>query len=489
MDLKELEKFLKRLSSLKALVIGDLILDEYFWGSTDRISPEAPVPVVDIHKENLRLGGAGNVVNNLLSLGCQVQVASVIGKDENARLLFERLKYRKLSEAGIVQQEGRITSRKTRVISNNQQILRIDQESKDPVSPESEERLLSFVEKEIAAYDVVLVSDYQKGVLTDSILEKIIGFGKRYSIPVIIDPKGRDFSKYRGATLITPNRKELKVASGSALQNEDEIEAVGQDMRAKLELEYLALTRSEEGISLFYQDGRHIRLPAEAREVFDVTGAGDTVLAMLGIGLAGGLTLENAARLANIAAGIVVGTIGASTVTANDILAAAGKQNYESDQKVKSLTALVDHLDVLRGRGKKIVFTNGCFDLLHVGHVKYLQKARKLGDHLVLGLNSDNSIRRLKGDNRPLICEDERAHILAALDCIDNVVIFDEDTPIELIKSIQPDILAKGEDYAIEDVVGRDIVENYGGRVELVRFEEGKSTTNIIKKILDQYGN
>ncbi len=488
MNLNELESFLQKVPSLRALVVGDLILDEYFWGSTERISPEAPVPVVDIHRDNLRLGGAGNVVNNLLSLGCHVQVASVVGRDENARLLFERLRYRKLSEEGIIQQEGRVTSRKTRVISNSQQILRIDQESKDPISVESEQRLLDFVAGALGNFDVLLISDYRKGVLTEAVLEQIISLGRARSLPVVVDPKGDDFSKYRGATLITPNRKELKVATGSPLKSEEEIEQVGRRVRAELELDCLALTRSEEGISLFYPDGRHLRLPAEAREVFDVTGAGDTVLAMLGIGLAGGLSLENAARLANIAAGIVVGSIGASTVTPADLLAAAGRQRHDSDQKIRPLSALVDHLDALRGRGKKIVFTNGCFDLLHVGHVKYLQKARKLGDLLVLGLNSDDSIRRLKGENRPLICEDERAHILAALDCIDHVVIFDEDTPLELIRAIQPDILAKGEDYAIDQVVGREIVESYGGRVELVTFEEGKSTTNIIKKILEQYG-
>ncbi|PLX71566.1 MAG: bifunctional heptose 7-phosphate kinase/heptose 1-phosphate adenyltransferase, partial [Desulfuromonas sp.] len=462
-----LDDFLQKLPSIRTLVVGDLILDEYVWGSTERISPEAPVPIVDIHRENLRLGGAGNVITNLLALGCKVKVASVIGDDENASLLQQRLDYRELSAEGVISQPGRVTSRKTRVISNNQQILRIDQESREAINADSEMRLISFIEEVSAHSDVILISDYQKGVLTDSVLRKTIELGKQAGIPVVVDPKGNDFRKYRGATLLTPNKKELRVATGETLQTEEEIVQVGFRVRAELELESLVLTRSEEGISLFSGDGKPVRLEAQAREVFDVTGAGDTVLSMIGVGLAGGLSLENAARLANVAAGIVVGNIGASTVSPLDLLSAFGKHSGP-DQKVMGVTALADHLDVLRGQGKRIVFTNGCFDLLHVGHVKYLQKARQLGDVLVLGLNSDDSIRRLKGENRPLICEDERAHILAALGCIDHVVIFDDDTPIELIKSIKPDVLAKGEDYVIEDVVGRDVVESYGGRVELV---------------------
>lgn len=485
----EVESFLEKLTTLDVLVVGDLMLDEYLWGSADRISPEAPVQVVDLKKRDLRLGGAGNVVNNLRDLGCKVRVASVIGDDENADLLRKRLDFRKLDDRGILTEAGRRTSRKTRILASNQQIVRIDSESREPITDSSAEALVGFIAVNIKDVDLILLSDYRKGVLTDDVLAKLFELGRTEGIPVVVDPKGDDFSRYRGATLLTPNRKELKIATGNALETEDDIQSVGQALIESLELQCLALTRSEEGISIFSRHGEPVHMPAEAREVYDVTGAGDTVLALLGAGLAAGLQVADAAWLANIAAGIVVGKVGASTVSPAEILAVVGQQHADSDLKIKSLPALLRELEAKRAQGKKIVFTNGCFDLLHVGHVKYLQKARRLGDLLVLGLNSDSSIRRLKGENRPLISEDERAHILAALDCIDHLVIFDEDTPLELISAIKPDILAKGEDYAIDEVVGRDIVESYGGRVELVTFEEGKSTTNIIKKILDQYGN
>ncbi|PLX74818.1 MAG: bifunctional heptose 7-phosphate kinase/heptose 1-phosphate adenyltransferase [Desulfuromonas sp.] len=489
MDLNLLNSFIEKLPKLRTLVVGDLMLDEYLWGSVERISPEAPVQVVDLKRSDLRLGGAGNVVNNLRALGCQVQVASVIGADENADLLRNRLAFRELNDQGVLTENNRLTSRKTRILANNQQIVRVDSESRESISNASAKRLIDFIKKMSKEVDLILISDYQKGVLTDDVLVETIQLGRKNGIPVIVDPKGEDFSKYRGATLLTPNRKELKIASGSGLDTEDEVRRIGQSLVGELQLEYLALTRSEEGISVFSKDAAVVHLPAEAREVYDVTGAGDTVMAILGVGLALGLSIADSAWMANIAAGIVVGKVGASTVTPDEILAVAGKHHADSDSKIKNLPLLLDALDRERKAGRKIVFTNGCFDLLHVGHVKYLQKARKLGDCLVLGLNSDDSIRRLKGPNRPLICEKERAHILAALDCIDHVVLFDEDTPYDLISTIKPDVLAKGEDYVIEDVVGRDVVESYGGRVELVRFEEGKSTTNIIKKILDQYGN
>jgi D-beta-D-heptose 7-phosphate kinase/D-beta-D-heptose 1-phosphate adenosyltransferase len=269
--------------------------------------------------------------------------------------------------------------------------------------------------------------------------------------------------------------------------DEASLNMAGRKLRETLGLDALVLTRSEEGMSLFFRDGQGMHLPTEAREVYDVSGAGDTVLAVLGVGLGGGLTLEEAARLSNVAAGIVVGKVGTSTVTPEEILEVVGRQHQDTDLKIKQCDALKVLLDAKRERGKAIVFTNGCFDLLHVGHVKYLQKARQLGDLLVLGLNSDASIRRLKGPKRPLIGQEERAHILAALDCIDYVVIFDEDTPLELIAALRPHILVKGGDYTPEGVVGKEIVESYGGRVELIQFVDGRSTTNIIDKILQEY--
>jgi len=483
----EIESFLSRLDSLTALVVGDLMLDEYVWGKTERISPEAPVQVVDVAREDLRLGGAGNVINNLVTLGCQVRVASVLGNDTDGRRLHGMLQEKGVVADGVFFGGERTTGRKTRILASNQQMLRIDRESRNPIHPEQEAQLLGYVSRVAAECQVILVSDYLKGVLTDSLLQGLIALGRERGIPVVVDPKGDDYGKYRGATLLTPNRKEAQTASGVAIVDEVSLCRAGGRLRETLDLEALVLTRSEEGMSLFFRDGHEAHLPTEAREVYDVSGAGDTVLSLLGVGLAGGLELKDAAHLSNIAAGIVVGKVGTSTVSREEILEVVGRQHQDTDLKIKERNALKQILEQKREAGRKIVFTNGCFDLLHVGHVKYLQKARKLGDLLVLGLNSDDSIRRLKGPKRPLIDQDERAHILAALDCIDYVVTFDEDTPLELISLLRPHILVKGGDYTPEGVVGKEIVESYGGRVELIQFVDGRSTTNLISRILQAY--
>jgi len=488
MNRMDIEEFLARLKNIRALVVGDLMLDEYLWGKAERISPEAPVQVVDVGREDLRLGGAGNVVNNLITLGCGVQVVSVLGNDGNGLLLRRLLEEKGVRVDGILAEEGRVTGRKTRVLASNQQMLRIDRESREPIAPEIVEQLANNIAEMADGFGVIFLSDYQKGVLTESLIQKVITIGKSKGIPVLVDPKGDDYHKYRGATLLTPNRKEAQAASKVAITDEASLLKAGRVLRDSLQLEALVLTRSEEGMSIFLDDGREIHLPTVAREVYDVSGAGDTVLSVIGVGLAAGLSLEKSAIVANMAAGVVVGKVGTSTVSPAELLAAAGDQHPDSDLKIKSRETVKGILERERQRGRRIVFTNGCFDLLHVGHVKYLQAARRLGDLLVLGLNSDNSIRRLKGPRRPLIGEEERAHILAALDCIDYVVLFDEDTPMELIAAVRPHILVKGGDYTPEGVVGKDLVESYGGRVELIQFVDGKSTTNIIEQILAKYG-
>jgi D-beta-D-heptose 7-phosphate kinase/D-beta-D-heptose 1-phosphate adenosyltransferase len=488
MDRQLVERFLSRIRQIRALVIGDLMLDEYLWGKTERISPEAPVQVVDISREDLRLGGAGNVINNLMTLGCQVHVAGVLGDDADGRLLRRLLEEKSVGIQGVLMSPDRTTSRKTRILASNQQMLRIDRESQNPISPEMEVRLADHVRRVAEDFQVILLSDYLKVVLTEGLLKEIVAIGREKGVPVVIDPKGSDFRKYRGATLLTPNRKEAQTASHIAIVDEASLLQAGRSLAEALDLEALVLTRSEEGMTLFPRDGEEIHLPTEAREVYDVSGAGDTVLAMMGLGLAGELSLEEAARLANVAAGIVVGKVGTSTVSPGEILEVIGRRHQDTDLKIKDREVLAGILEMEREKGRTVVFTNGCFDLLHVGHVKYLQKARRLGDLLVLGLNSDESIRRLKGPRRPLINQDERAHILAALDCIDYLVVFDEDTPLELIEALRPKILVKGGDYSPEGVVGKDLVESYGGRVELIQFVDGKSTTNIIEKILQHYG-
>lgn len=487
MDRKTIESLFNRVGSIRCLVIGDLMLDEYLWGKAERISPEAPVQVVDVIREELRLGGAGNVVNNLVALGAQVAVCSVIGEDDNGRALLDDFNQRGVAVDAIFRDPARRTSRKTRVVASHQQIVRIDRESRDPLSAGMEERVCSWIASHGASFNVILLSDYLKGVLTPRVIETVIAAARPASIPVLVDPKGTDFARYHGATVLTPNRKEAEASAGVSIRDNESLGQAAALIMERVGLENLLITRSEEGMSLFSRNSEVVHIPTVAREVFDVSGAGDTVIASLAIGVAAGLGMAEAAGLANIAAGIAVGKLGTSTVSPAEIIDAVALTHSDSDSKIKHLDVLTAIISAEKARGKQVVFTNGCFDLLHAGHVKYLQKARRLGDLLVLGLNSDASVRRLKGEQRPLIGEDERAHILAALDCIDYVVVFDEDTPLELITALKPHILAKGGDYTVDGVVGKDVVEAYGGRVELVSFVDGKSTTNLIERILERY--
>ncbi len=483
---QQLEQKLQQISPPRLLVVGDLMIDEYLSGRSERISPEAPVPVVEVSRQELRLGGAGNVMHNLRALGCEVVSVGFVGEDEDGDELRQMLRLSGVETAGLLSLASRQTTRKTRILSNHQQMLRIDREQNGELSASEGLALLEQAESQVTGCQAILLSDYLKGILTPAVVQGLIDLGRRYCIPVVVDPKGRDYSKYRGATLLTPNRKEAELATGIAIVDESSLQQAGRSLLDACQLQSLVLTRSEEGMSIFSAAGE-AHLATDAREVFDVTGAGDTVLALLGYAIAAGLDVNHAACLANIGAGIVVAKVGTSTVSFDELLLELRRRAMNDGGKIVSAQLLAQELAIEKGRGHKVVFTNGCFDLLHVGHVKYLQKARALGDLLVLGLNSDASIRRLKGEKRPLIDEEERAHILAALDCIDYLVVFDEDTPYELIDQLRPDILVKGGDYLPDEVVGKEIVESYGGRVELISFVDGKSTTNIIEKILSQY--
>ncbi len=463
----------------RVLVVGDLMLDHYLWGTSERISPEAPVPVVDVRREIVSLGGAGNVMNNLLAMGAEVMAASVVGDDESGQEVLAMLAAQGIDTAGIFREPGRQTSRKSRVIVTHQQVVRFDRETRASLRAESEAALLTWIQSQPAPA-AILLSDYNKGVLTPAVTAALIRYGREQGIPVLVDPKGSDYSKYRGATLVTPNKKEAAQLTGVRIDSEAALLAAGQKLRRELQLRYAIITLSEEGMAIFDEHAPMTRIRAVARDVYDVTGAGDTVLATLGFALAAGATIHQAAQLANSAAAVVVGKLGSATATLAEIRQyEASLRQARASEVVQTADALAPVCERLRRQGKRIVFTNGCFDLLHRGHVEYLQASRDCGDVLIVGLNSDASVRRLKGPARPVLAEDDRAAILAALRAVDYVVIFHEDTPYELIRRLRPDVLTKGADYAGQEVVGSDLVDE----VRLISFVAGRSTSSTIQRI------
>jgi D-beta-D-heptose 7-phosphate kinase/D-beta-D-heptose 1-phosphate adenosyltransferase len=456
------------------LVIGDFMIDHYLWGKSDRVSPEAPVPVVEVVKEEDRLGGAGNVVNNLISLGANVIVSTVLG-DENERML-KLLNEKNIDTSGIFIDENRKTIIKSRVISSHQQVIRYDKESKEDILKEYEEKIINFIKENIAKIDVILLSDYAKGVLTESLTQNIINLANENSKKLIIDPKN-NFYKYQNAYMIKPNKKELSVATGIEINSKEDLLKAGWALKEELNLEYLLVTLSEDGMALFGEE--FIQIPTLAKEVFDVTGAGDTVLASLGYFLAKNDDLSDAMHFANAAAAVVVGKVGSAVVTIDEILHYEKNIDNSVEHKIVKFDEIEELSESLHKENKKIVFTNGCFDILHLGHVKYLQKARALGDTLIVGVNSNDSVSKLKGPTRPVNDEFDRAYLLASLEVVDYVVIFKEDTPYELIKKVKPDILVKGADYKDKEVVGSDIAKE----VKLIEFVDGKSTTSIIERM------
>lgn len=460
------------------LVIGDLMLDHYLWGSCERISPEAPVQVVDIAKETTVLGGAGNVINNLVTLGANVSVSGVIGDDSNGKELSVMLKSIGVKTDGLIIQTGRKTSKKSRVIAVSQQVLRYDRESKDDIEDVSVQKILNSLEKTLFLYDAIILSDYGKGVLTPSLCQGVIKMAKEIGKMVLVDPKGSDYSKYRGAHLLTPNKKEAALAAKIDINSDEALQEALLKLKNECELDISMITLSEDGIAIY--DDKVKRFPTVAKEVYDVTGAGDTVIASIAYSLSAGKSIDESCKFANLAAGVVVGKIGSATVTLSEIEEyEASLHKSSSDAHIKTFEDIDKIVSRCKMNGKKIVFTNGCFDILHVGHVKYLQIAKSFGDILIVGLNSDESVRRLKGESRPVNVAEDRAYILAALEAVDYVVPFTEDTPYELIKMIAPDVLVKGGDYEGKDVVGTE----FAGELRLVDFVDGKSTTKTIQKI------
>lgn len=466
----------------RVLVVGDLMLDRYLWGAVERISPEAPVPVVRVDHKSCVAGGAGNVASNLSALGCKVALAGVVGTDDDGCQLLELLRSAGVDTAAVLSTADRLTTCKTRILGGQQQMLRLDVEKSGDYSLELLSLLLSGIERSVSECSAIVLSDYGKGLLGDSVCQAIIRRGHELSIPTFVDPKGLHYEKYAGCDVILPNRIELAAVTSTEPGDLELLIRKGEELRSKLGISRLAVTLGELGITLLDRDGIN-RFPALAREVFDVSGAGDTVIATMSAAVASGVDLHDAVRLANMAAGIVIRKLGTVPISQDELLASLASNGETSQgEKICSKEALLKRVAHWRLAGQRIVFTNGCFDLLHVGHLAILEQAKREGDYLVVALNSDRSVRALKGVNRPVITEDARAKLVAALPYVDAVVLFDEETPLNLIRAIRPNVLVKGGDYTEEKVVGASDMKTWGGKVTLIPVIDGISTTAILKK-------
>lgn len=467
---------------LHVLVVGDLMLDRYIVGEVDRISPEAPVPVLRHAHRFERPGGAANVAMNLAGLGCHAVLAGFWGDDAERGELEEHLHKAGVDTVGVVT-TALPTVSKTRIVGRTQQLLRLDIESREGPSALDVDRLVERAEALVEKAHAVVLSDYAKGALTRELCQHVIGAARRAGIPVLADPKTPDLSKYSEATVVSPNLHELAAATGVAMENTDALLAAGEEQRREHGMTYLAVTMSEKGIRVLSAEGM-FHSPARAREVFDVSGAGDTVIATMAASLGAGLQIETAVELANLAAGVVVGKMGTVPIAHHELTALLTPSKQISDaEKILTREQLLARVADWRAAGETIVFTNGCFDLLHVGHVTLMEDCRRFGSKVVLGLNTDASVQRLKGPSRPVVGERDRARVMAALGAVDAVTLFDEDTPIELIRALAPDVLVKGGDYTVETVVGHELVLAAGGRVEIVPTVEGFSTTGIVRKL------
>ena len=480
-DVAALAAAVGRLARTSVTVIGDVMLDRYVYGTVSRISPEAPIPILAVEREVAMPGGAGNVVRNLTALGSAVAFVSVVGDDQAGSDLTGLIGGQPGVEPWLLVEGARATTVKTRYVSHGQQLLRADQEETAPVAPKLAERMLRIAGDALAATSVAVLSDYNKGVLGGDVAGRLIGQAKAAGRRVVVDPKGTDYARYAGADVITPNRRELAEATEMPASTETEVVAAAQALRARHGFGAVLVTRSEDGMTLVDADGAH-HFPAEAADVFDVSGAGDTVVAALAAAMAAGLDLRVAARLANIAAGIVVGKVGTAVARADDLLQALTPQGGAL-RKVVGREVAAEQSERWRRRGWRIGFTNGCFDLLHPGHAHLLEQARSQCDRLIVGVNSDASVRRLKGPTRPVQPEAARAAVLASLSAVDLVVVFDEDTPEKTLELLRPDLLVKGADYALDAVVGGGMVRGWGGKVWLAELLPGFSTTATVRRI------
>lgn len=480
---------MERMARVRVLCVGDVMLDRFVSGSVKRISPESPVPVLSITGMNACPGGAANVARNVASLGGHCTLISVVGSDAVAGELERAVAGIAQVSSLFIHAPARATTEKIRFVAQGQHMLRADSEDSQPLAPELEQALLASIAANLDGHDVLVLSDYAKGVLTDLVVAGAIALARASGLPCVVDPKSARMERYAGATVVTPNAKEVQEVTGIDPTEDDAVAvAAGQKMLKDFDIEAVLVTRAHRGMTLVPREGLPAQLPASAREVFDVVGAGDTVVATLALVLGTGESLLEAARLANLAAGIVVGKRGTATVTQAELtegLTRLGQGSLQSLQgKVFNLSALLPLLEIWRQQGHKVGFTNGCFDLLHVGHLSILSYSRSHCGRLVVGVNSDASVKRLKGADRPINSAEDRATVLAALAAVDAVVIFDEDTPLELIRAIQPDVLVKGADYSVDKIVGADLVLARGGQVLTSELIPGRSTSRIVDTLV-----
>lgn len=484
-DMSQLSELLSRLQDARVVCVGDLMLDRYVEGTVDRVSPEAPIPVLAEQREIAMLGGVGNVLRNLAALGAACDLAAVIGIDRAGRELAKLVTREAKVTPRLLSIPSRQTSIKTRFVAGGQQLLRSDRETTEPISATEQASMLEDARSALqaAGNTVMVLSDYGKGVLEAPLLQDLIALAKDSGIPIIVDPKGQDFGRYRGVSMLTPNRQELATATAMPTDTDEDVIAACRKLIADFDVAAVLATRSERGMSLVTRDEAH-HFPARTREVFDVSGAGDTVIAVLAAAMAAGASAPEAAQLANVAAGVVVGKVGTAVAHSNEILAALHASEFmDAEAKVVAAETLIDRAGTWRRQGWRVGFTNGCFDLLHPGHVSLLKQAKAICDRLVVGLNSDASVRRLKGPDRPIQSEGSRSSVLASLAVVDLVVIFHEETPLGLIDALRPDVLVKGSDYAVDEVVGAEQMRSWGGEIVLADILTGYSTTNTIRRM------
>jgi D-beta-D-heptose 7-phosphate kinase/D-beta-D-heptose 1-phosphate adenosyltransferase len=469
----------------RIIVIGDIMLDRFITGTVSRISPEAPVPILKAKDECISIGGAGNVAVNLIGLGASAKILGIIGNDDNGKKLSELLKQSEIDSNDLITDPERITTTKTRIISRNQQIVRIDREHNNPISETTGKRIVRSFMNSVNKFkpDGIIISDYAKGMITSELCEEIIKHPRAKKIFVAVDPKGTDFTKYKGASVITPNKTEAEEVCGFNIVDETTLKKSMKKLFNITGIDNIIITRGKEGISYSVRGENTKTIHSNAREIFDVTGAGDTVVSVLTLSYLSSESWEDSVRLANAAAGIVVGRVGTVSVTQRDLLNAFIPNRNLKLQKIVSRKFLRELLTQLRKEKKKITFTNGCFDLFHKGHLHLLNEAKNFGDMLIVGVNDDDSVKRIKGEERPYIPALDRARMIAELECVNFVVVFPEDTPLELIKMIKPDILIKGSDYKHETVIGSEFVESYGGEVKFIEQLKDISTSTLLSKI------